>query len=69
MVTTTLSRTQNMSLLVALDDEGAAIGDLYWDDGEARDVGENYYMLLFNCSAVSKINLLTSATYLYLINK
>ena len=42
MVTTTLSQTQNMSLLVALDDERAAVGDLYWDDGEARDVGENY---------------------------
>ena len=69
MVTTTLSRIQNMSLLVALDDEGAAIGDLYWDDGEARAVGENYNMLLFNFSAVSRIIPPTLAKYLYLMNK
>ena len=53
MVTTTLSRTQNMSLVVALDDDNRAVGDLYWDDGEARNVEENYFMFQFNCSIVS----------------
>jgi len=53
MVTTTLSRKQNMSLLVALDDENRALGELYWDDGESRNVGENYFMYRLNCSGVS----------------
>ena len=39
-----------MKLLVALDNSGAAIGQLYWDDGESRIVGENYATLDFTCS-------------------
>ena len=50
MVTTLLSRQQPMKVLVALDDSGAATGQLYWDDGESRVVGENYATLDFTCS-------------------
>ena len=52
-VTTTLSRKQSMLLLVALDDYEEASGSLYWDDGEARNVSENYFTHLFECFNVS----------------
>lgn len=40
-VTTTLSRMNPFSLLVALDKFGAATGNLYWDDGESFDAPVN----------------------------
>ncbi|XP_077970548.1 maltase-glucoamylase-like [Styela clava] len=49
-VTTTEARKNPMSLLVPLDDSDSAMGTLYWDDGEARNVGENYALLNFSCT-------------------
>ena len=34
-LTTKQSRMNNFSLLVALDSEESATGDLFWDDGES----------------------------------
>ncbi|XP_073692479.1 sucrase-isomaltase, intestinal-like [Garra rufa] len=36
-VTTTYSRRNPMGLLIALDDNKAASGELFWDDGDSRD--------------------------------
>ncbi|XP_036440892.1 maltase-glucoamylase, intestinal isoform X2 [Colossoma macropomum] len=36
-VTTTLSRRSPMGLIIALDDNNEASGELFWDDGESRD--------------------------------
>lgn len=36
-VTTTYSRRHPMGLIVALDDNSQASGELFWDDGESRD--------------------------------
>lgn len=42
-----------MSLLVALDASGIATGTLYWDDGEERNVEDNYLYLQFTCNEVA----------------
>ena len=39
-LTTTVSRNNSFSLLVALDESGAAKGDLFLDDGESIDITE-----------------------------
>ncbi|XP_076803980.1 sucrase-isomaltase, intestinal-like [Clavelina lepadiformis] len=49
-VTTTLSREKPLSLLVALDHSQKASGNLYWDDGESRNVGENYFLIAYECN-------------------
>ncbi|TRY94146.1 hypothetical protein DNTS_001829, partial [Danionella cerebrum] len=36
-VTTTYSRRHPMGLIIALDDNKAASGELFWDDGDSRD--------------------------------
>ncbi|RXN35304.1 maltase- intestinal-like protein [Labeo rohita] len=36
-ITTTYSRSHPMGLIVALDDNKAASGELFWDDGDSRD--------------------------------
>ncbi|KTG36910.1 hypothetical protein cypCar_00036485 [Cyprinus carpio] len=36
-ITTTYSRRHPMRLIIALDDNNAASGELFWDDGESRD--------------------------------
>ncbi|KAG1930730.1 maltase-glucoamylase, intestinal [Pimephales promelas] len=36
-VTTTYSRRHPMGLIIALDDNQAASGELFWDDGDSRD--------------------------------
>ncbi|XP_062988083.1 sucrase-isomaltase, intestinal [Elgaria multicarinata webbii] len=50
--TTFYSRQNPMGLLIALDENGTAAGDLFWDDGETRDtVTKNSYILYeFNVS-------------------
>ncbi|XP_037531236.1 maltase-glucoamylase, intestinal [Nematolebias whitei] len=40
-VTTTHSRRNPMGLLVALDDNNQAAGELFWDDGDSRDTVKN----------------------------
>ncbi|XP_033832313.1 sucrase-isomaltase, intestinal [Periophthalmus magnuspinnatus] len=39
-VTTTYSRTNPMGLIVALDDNSQATGELFWDDGDTRETVE-----------------------------
>jgi lysosomal alpha-glucosidase len=39
-VTTTLMRKENFTLLIALDDQSQASGDLFWDDGDSIDTIE-----------------------------
>ncbi|XP_077421965.1 sucrase-isomaltase, intestinal [Vanacampus margaritifer] len=36
-VTTTYSRRNPMGLIIALDDQAQAAGEMYWDDGDSRD--------------------------------
>ncbi|KAJ8028752.1 Maltase-glucoamylase, intestinal [Holothuria leucospilota] len=46
-VTTTISRTNPMGLIIALDNAGEADGDLYWDDGdEAALLSVRYIAIL-----------------------
>ncbi|KAK2912661.1 sucrase-isomaltase, intestinal-like [Channa argus] len=40
-VTTTYSRRNPMGLIVALDDNNQAAGELFWDDGDSRETVEN----------------------------
>ena len=37
-LTTAASRKNSFSLLVALDSQEEAMGDLFWDDGEAVNI-------------------------------
>uniref|UniRef100_UPI00358F0BC8 sucrase-isomaltase, intestinal-like n=1 Tax=Myxine glutinosa TaxID=7769 RepID=UPI00358F0BC8 len=60
---TASSRKQPMTLLIALDDDGSAVGDLFWDDGESSETYEskNYIYSTFTCkenklSVVSEFN-------------
>ncbi|XP_019347375.2 sucrase-isomaltase, intestinal [Alligator mississippiensis] len=39
--TTVYSRKKSLGLIIALDDNGQATGDLFWDDGESRGTVEN----------------------------
>uniref|UniRef100_A0A671MM26 alpha-glucosidase n=1 Tax=Sinocyclocheilus anshuiensis TaxID=1608454 RepID=A0A671MM26_9TELE len=39
-ITTTYSRRHPMRLIIALDDNNAASGELFWDDGESRGILE-----------------------------
>ena len=47
--TTTASRNNSFSMVVALDNNGTAKGDLYLDDGESLTMKEydNYNIFLF----------------------
>ena len=48
------SRMKDFSLLVALDDNMEAQGDLYWDDGETlQDDVKQYTFSTFHCTGVS----------------
>jgi alpha-glucosidase (family GH31 glycosyl hydrolase) len=51
-MTTTASRRNPFSLLVALDGSGSAGGDVYLDDGESLDMS-NYTFVEFSCSKSS----------------
>ncbi|XP_043925917.1 maltase-glucoamylase, intestinal-like [Protopterus annectens] len=50
--TTYYSRMNSMGLIIALDEEGKASGNLYWDDGESRSAipTESYIMYDFSLS-------------------
>ncbi|PIK61537.1 putative sucrase-isomaltase, intestinal-like [Apostichopus japonicus] len=56
--TTVYSRRNPLGLIVALNDEQRAAGNLYWDDGESRDPVDNgaYSLLEFTVNQVSKEN-------------
>uniref|UniRef100_A0A673NQZ0 alpha-glucosidase n=1 Tax=Sinocyclocheilus rhinocerous TaxID=307959 RepID=A0A673NQZ0_9TELE len=47
-VTTTYSRRHPMRLIIALDDNNAASGELFWDDGESRGILEELVLYLRN---------------------
>ncbi|KAL0973463.1 hypothetical protein UPYG_G00204070 [Umbra pygmaea] len=50
-VTTVYSRINPMGLIVALDDNNNAAGELFWDDGESRDTVENKKYMHYRFSA------------------
>uniref|UniRef100_A0A8C6XHF7 P-type domain-containing protein n=1 Tax=Naja naja TaxID=35670 RepID=A0A8C6XHF7_NAJNA len=56
--TTVYSRTKPMGLIIALDENGEATGDLFWDDGITRDTvrSEKYLLYNFNVTNVSYID-------------
>uniref|UniRef100_A0A673NLV4 Maltase n=1 Tax=Sinocyclocheilus rhinocerous TaxID=307959 RepID=A0A673NLV4_9TELE len=43
-VTTTYSRRHPMRLIIALDDNNAASGELFWDDGESRVISDLFLL-------------------------
>uniref|UniRef100_A0A8C1FYG6 alpha-glucosidase n=1 Tax=Cyprinus carpio carpio TaxID=630221 RepID=A0A8C1FYG6_CYPCA len=47
-VTTTYSRRHPMGLIVALNDNKAASGELFWDDGDSRGISEGLVLNLKN---------------------
>ncbi|XP_078266999.1 sucrase-isomaltase, intestinal [Rhinoraja longicauda] len=53
--TTLYSRKKPLSLLVALDDQGKARGELFWDDGESKDTFEKETYLLYHFSIMENI--------------
>ena len=44
-----------MKLIVALDFYESAEGSLYWDDGESRDVENNFLFHQFKCENVAGV--------------
>ncbi|XP_068602006.1 sucrase-isomaltase, intestinal [Brachionichthys hirsutus] len=50
-VTTTYSRRSPMGLIVALDDNQRAAGELFWDDGDSRETVKNGRYLHYQFSA------------------
>uniref|UniRef100_A0A4W6E6Q7 alpha-glucosidase n=1 Tax=Lates calcarifer TaxID=8187 RepID=A0A4W6E6Q7_LATCA len=48
-VTTTYSRRNPMGLIVALDDNNQAAGELFWDDGDSRGIVAFLILCLFMC--------------------
>jgi lysosomal alpha-glucosidase len=57
-VTTTLMRKENFTVLVALDSNDKAMGQLYWDDGDSIDPIEKgeYSLISFNVQNVRYIS-------------
>uniref|UniRef100_A0A671MMF3 alpha-glucosidase n=1 Tax=Sinocyclocheilus anshuiensis TaxID=1608454 RepID=A0A671MMF3_9TELE len=43
-ITTTYSRRHPMRLIIALDDNNAASGELFWDDGESRVISDLFLL-------------------------
>ncbi|XP_050821721.1 sucrase-isomaltase, intestinal [Gopherus flavomarginatus] len=59
--TTLYSRKNSMGLIIALDDNKEAAGDLFWDDGESRGTVENETYIYYQFSVASnslKMNVL-----------
>uniref|UniRef100_H0WFL7 Sucrase-isomaltase n=1 Tax=Otolemur garnettii TaxID=30611 RepID=H0WFL7_OTOGA len=50
-VTTTASRKNPLGLIVALDENNAAAGDLFWDDGETKNTIQSGSYILYRFSA------------------
>ncbi|XP_008283297.1 maltase-glucoamylase, intestinal [Stegastes partitus] len=51
-VTVTYSRRNPMGLIIALDDDDQAAGELFWDDGDSRDTVKNAKYIHYNLSAI-----------------
>ncbi|XP_045412485.1 sucrase-isomaltase, intestinal [Lemur catta] len=64
-VTTTASRQNPLGLIIALDENNTAIGDLFWDDGETRNTIENDNYIFYTFSVSNNILSITCthATY------
>ncbi|KAM6931697.1 sucrase-isomaltase, intestinal isoform 1-T2 [Lycodopsis pacificus] len=54
-VTTTYSRRHPMGLIVALDDNKQAAGELFWDDGDSRDTVKSGKYIHYKFSAVDGV--------------
>ncbi|KAJ0063496.1 hypothetical protein NL108_002787, partial [Boleophthalmus pectinirostris] len=54
-VTTTYSRTNPMGLIVALDDNSQATGELFWDDGDTRATVETGKYIHYQFSVLYRI--------------
>ncbi|XP_019358783.1 PREDICTED: sucrase-isomaltase, intestinal [Gavialis gangeticus] len=48
--TTVYSRKKSLGLIIALDDNGQATGDFFWDDGESRGTMENKHYISYQFS-------------------
>ncbi|XP_044754385.1 lysosomal alpha-glucosidase-like [Coccinella septempunctata] len=57
--TTEEVRKSDIKLLVALDEDGKASGNLYWDDGVSVDVGSDYTVLEFSAEG-NKVDVTSS---------
>lgn len=62
---TVASRKKNMYLVVALDAQQSAYGDLFWDDGESIDTYENFNYNYFIFNFQSKRLIIEPWTYKY----
>ncbi|XP_070408245.1 sucrase-isomaltase, intestinal isoform X2 [Nothobranchius furzeri] len=51
-VTTTHSRSNPMGLVIALDDNNQAAGELFWDDGDSRDTVNNGNYIHYKFSVI-----------------
>ncbi|XP_029922224.1 maltase-glucoamylase, intestinal [Myripristis murdjan] len=51
-VTTTYSRRNPMGLIIALDDNSQAAGELFWDDGDSRETVQNGNYIHYKFSVV-----------------
>ncbi|XP_034161045.2 sucrase-isomaltase, intestinal [Pangasianodon hypophthalmus] len=54
-VTTVYSRRSPMGLIIALDDNNQASGELFWDDGESRDTVSSGAYILYQFSVVQGV--------------
>ncbi|TMS07815.1 Maltase-glucoamylase, intestinal [Larimichthys crocea] len=54
-VTTTYSRRNPMGLIVALDDNNQAAGELFWDDGDSRDTVKTGNHIHYKFSAMDGV--------------
>ncbi|XP_067246031.1 sucrase-isomaltase, intestinal [Chanodichthys erythropterus] len=54
-VTTTYSRLRPMGLIIALDDNKAASGELFWDDGDSRDTVSSRSHIRYQFSVVNGV--------------
>nr|XP_034988351.1 sucrase-isomaltase, intestinal [Zootoca vivipara]XP_034988352.1 sucrase-isomaltase, intestinal [Zootoca vivipara] len=59
--TTVYSRSKPMGLIIALDDAGKAIGELFWDDGVTRDTVKNGQYLLYQFNVTNNVLYMTVA--------